>query len=59
MDLSHRFGQESGQETYIVSLGTVNVGTDFDNKDIVLTRVRSLGNIEPKVVENGRIDSNH
>ena len=55
VDLSHRFGQE----TYTVSLGTLHVGMNFDNKDIVLTRVRSLENIEPKVVENGRIDSNH
>ena len=55
MDLSHRFSQE----TYTVSLGTLHIGMDFDNKDIVLTGVRSLENIEPKVVENGRIDSNH
>lgn len=55
VDLSSHVGQES----HAVSIGTITSGLDFDNKDIILTRVRSLENIEPNVVENGRIGSGH
>lgn len=48
-----------GQESYAVSVVTVNSGMDFDNRDVELTRVRSLENIEHEVVENGQINNGH
>lgn len=55
VDLSHRFGQQS----YTVSVATATFGLDFDDRDVVLTRVRSLEKLEANVVENGRIGSGH
>ena len=44
-----------GQESYAASHGTVNFGMDPDNKDVVLTGVRSVESAELKVVENGNM----
>ena len=44
-----------GQESYAASYGTVNFGMDPDNKDVVLTGVRSVESAELKVVENGNM----
>ena len=49
VEVTSRFGHES----YVASAGTVNVGMDFDTKDLALTSIRSLENVEHKVVENG------
>ena len=49
MEVTSRFGHES----HVASAGTVNVGMDFDTKDVALTTIRSLESVEHKVVENG------
>lgn len=55
MDLRSRCRQDS----CALSAGTVTSAMDLDTRDIVLTRVRSLDNIEQNVVENGTINDNH
>lgn len=47
------------QDSCALSAGTVTSAMDLDTRDIVLTRVRSLDNIEQNVVENGTINDNH
>ena len=43
-------------ESYVASAGAVNVGMDFDTKDVVLISMRSLESThEHKEVENGNI----
>ena len=51
MEVTSHFGHES----YVTSAGTVNVGMDFDTKDVALTSIRSLEGDEHKAVENGNI----
>ena len=55
VNLTNRYGQES----YAASAATLNFVMECDNSDVVLTRVRSLENIEPNVSENCRISSGH